>query len=955
MAQRIVTRRRRWILIVVAVIALLVITLNVLSGFYIDLLWFKEVGFQSVFWTVFWTKVLLGLLFGVIFFALLYANLLIVRRLVPPFRTFTPEQEVVERYRVAIEPYAKWILPAVAFVIALFVGIGASSQWQSFQMWRHAGSAPFGKTDPVYGRDISFYVFKLPFLHFVQGWLFSALVGITVLVAIAHYLWGGIRLQATSERVTPQVKAHLSVLLGLIMLVKAWGYYLGRFDLLFSKRGVVEGASYTDIHAQKPALTALLVIAIICAIVFFVNIRFRGWAAPAIAIGLLALVAVVIGAIYPAAVQKFSVEPQEFQREQPYISADIAATRTAFGLDAISRTAVNPSLDLTQPQVASNSATIQNIRLWSPAILKKNYQSLQRIRSYYEFNDVDVDRYQVSGDQRVVMLSAREVSQDGIPQGGKTWQNVHLVYTHGFAAVASQVNTSSSIGAPAFLVQDIPPVTDQPDFQLSGNGQRVYFGEISDVPYVVVNSGANELDYQSDSSQKHAPTYTGSGGIQVGGILGKLLFAWRFKDINLLISGLIHNDSRMLINRSLSERIPKPAPFLKYDGDPYAAIVDGQLVWIQDAYTTSNLYPYSQSVSLSGLTGSGHLTGSANYIRNSVKVVVNAYSGQMTYYVADPTDPIVNMWSHVFPSLFTPLSDASPDLRAHLRYPEDLFTVQANQFANYHVTDPQVFYGKQDFWQLPGDPSAAAKSELAPYYVQMLVPGGTTEQFELILPFTPADRQNMVAWMAAGSDPVDYGKLVSFEFPSGQNVQGPQQVFNQINADPQFSAQRTLLSRGGSQVVFGNFLVIPIDRGFLYVLPVFVEGRQQGAQTFPQLKQVVVFHGNTIGLGTTLDTALANSFSAAPPPNNGGGNNGGGSVSDQIKALLDDAARHFQLADTALKAGDLGTYQQEIQAAESDIAQAQALANGSGSAGGTPSPGTSPSTGATTAPSPTGT
>jgi uncharacterized membrane protein (UPF0182 family) len=827
-------------------------------------------------------------------------------------------------------------------------------------MWRHASSAPFGKVDPVYHRDISFYVFKLPFLHFVQGWLFSALVGITVLVAIAHYLWGGIRLQATSERVTPQVKAHLSVLLGLIMLVKAWGYWLGRYDLLFSKRGVVEGASYTDIHAQKPALTALLIIAIICAIVFFVNIRFRGWAAPAIAIGLLALVAVVIGGIYPAAVQKFSVEPQEFQREAPYITADINATRTAFNLDAISRTAVSPSPDLTEGQVATNAPTIQNIRLWSPAILKKNYQSLQRIRSYYEFNDVDVDRYQVSGDQRVVMISAREVSQNGIAQGGKTWQNVHLVYTHGFAAVASQVNTSSSIGAPAFLLQDIPPVTDQPDFQLSQNGQRVYYGELSDVPYIVVNSGANELDYQSDSSQKNAPTYTGSGGIQVGGVLGKLLFAWRFKDINLLISGLIHNDSRVMIYRSLAQRIPKPAPFLKYDGDPYAAIVDGQLVWIQDAYTTTNLYPYSASVSLSQLTGPGHLTGSANYIRNSVKVVMNAYTGQMKYYVADPSDPIVTMWSHVFPSLFTPLSDASPDLRAHFRYPEDMFNIQAKQFANYHVTDPQVFYGKQDFWALPGDPSSPTKSELAPYYVQTLVPGATSEQFQLILPFTPIGRQNMVAWMAAGSDPVDYGKLVSFEFPSGQNVQGPQQVFNQINADPQFSAQRTLLSQGGSNVVFGNFLVVPIDRGFLYVLPVFVEGKQEGAQTFPQLKQVVVLHGNTNGLGAPRDAALANSFSNAPPPNNGGGNgNPGGSVPDQIKALLADASQHFQAADAALKAGDLGTYQKEVQAAESDIERAQALANGSGSGSGTPtptpSPGSSPTAGATSAPSPTGT
>ncbi|HEX9311974.1 MAG TPA: UPF0182 family protein [Actinomycetota bacterium] len=954
MAQRIVTRRRRWLLALAAVVVLAVIALNVLSGFYIDLLWFREVGFSSVFWTVFWTKVWLGFLFGALFFVVLYANLLIVRRLIPPFRTFTPEQEVVERYRVAIEPYAKWILPGLAFVIALFVGIGASSQWQTFQLWRNSSGVTFGQTDPVYHRDLSFYVFKLPFLHFVQGWLFSALVGITVLVAIAHYLWGGIRLQATTERVTPQVKAHLSVLLGLIVLVKAWGYYLGRFDLLFSRRGVVQGASYTDIHAQKPALAVLMIIAIICAIVFFVNIRFRGWAAPAIAVGLLALVAIVIGAVYPAAVQRFSVAPQERQREEPYIRDNIAATRAAFGLDKISSTQVSPTQDIDQQSVTDNSATVSNIRLWDPGLLKENYDALQRIRQYYEFQDVDVDRYKVGDTQRVVMISAREVSQLGIPGTGGTWQNLHLVYTHGFGAVASQVNTATDQGEPAFLVQDIPPQPNQAPFQLADTGQRVYFGERQDVPFVVVNTGSGELDYQSDSQQKQAPAYEGSGGIRMGGILGKVLFAWRYKDVNLLISGLIHNDSRVLIYRRIQDRIPKPAPFLQYDGDPYAAEVDGRLVWIQDAYTTTNLYPYSQSVALGSVSG---LPGSANYIRNSVKVVVDAYSGAMTYYVVDPNDPIIQVWQNAFPDLFTPVADANPDLVAHFRYPEDLFSVQANQFASYHVQNPRVFYGKQDFWALPGDPSVPTaknqtKPALRPYYVQMLLPGHTSEEFTLILPFTPSGRNNMIAWMAAPSDPSDYGKLVSFEFPSGTNVVGPLQVFGQINSDTDFSEQRTLLSRGGSSVEFGNFLVIPIDQGFLYVLPVFVKGTQEGA--FPLLKRVVVVHGNIVGLGNDLNDAIADSFGTQPtqpnqPPT------GGGTVNQQVKALIADAVRHFQAADAALKAGDLGTYQTEIAAAQQDIRRAQELATGpvptptpTGSASPTPSSGPTVTPSATT-------
>jgi uncharacterized membrane protein (UPF0182 family) len=960
-AQRIVTRRRRWLLALAAVVVLAVILLNVMSGFYIDLLWFREVGFSSVFWTVFWTKVWLGFLFGALFFVLLYANLLIVRRLIPPFRTFTPEQEVVERYRVAIEPYAKWILPALSFVIALFVGIGASSQWQTFQLWRNSSGISFGRTDPVYHRDLSFYVFKLPFLHFVQGWLFSALVGITVLVAIAHYLWGGIRLQATTERVTPQVKAHLSVLFGLIVLVKAWGYFLGKFDLLFSKRGVVEGASYTDIHAQKLALLILMVVAVICAVVFFVNIRFRGWAAPAIALGLLAVVAIVVGAIIPAAVQRFSVAPQELQREQPFIQRDIDATRIAFGLDKIGTVQVSPSSDITQTQVQDNQPTIDNIRLWDPTLLKADYDALQRIRNFYEFEDVDVDRYAVGGDQRVVMISAREVSQTGIPSTGRTWQNSHLVYTHGFGAAASQVNTATSQGEPAFLLQDIPPKTTQPALSLTGDGQRVYFGEREDVPFVVANTGVRELDYQStDNRQVPAPTYTG-GGIKMGGFLGKLLFAWRFKDVNLLISGLIHNDSRVLIFRSIKERIPKPAPFLKYDGDPYAAVVDGKLVWIQDAYTTTSQYPYSQSVNLGTATG-GALTGSANYIRNSVKVVVDAYSGAMNYYVVDPTDPIINVWENVFPTLFTPGTDASPDLQAHFRYPEDLFSVQASQFANYHVTNPSTFYGKQDFWQIPPEPTLSGgtstgskATQLAPYYVRMLLPNHASEEFTLFLPFSPQGRTNMVAWLAAPSDPSDYGDLVSTEFPSGINVDGPLQVVNQINSDPAFSELRTLLGRGGSALKFGNFLVIPIGDGFLYVLPVFVQG--SGDQAFPELKRVLVVHGSVVGLGDTLEAALADSFGQAPPPPppppNGGG--GGGSVSDQIKALLASAVAHFQAADAALKAGDLGTYQTEIAAAQQDIQRAQDLANGatptptpSGSASPTPSSGATATPSATT-------
>ena len=930
MAQAIRTGRRRLLIGLGIGIVVLFIVLNILSGFYVDLLWFREVQFSSVFWTVFWTKVLLGFVFGLLFFVLLYANLLIVRSITPPFRVFTPEQEIIERYRVTIEPYVKWILPGFAALVALFVGIGASTRWRDFLLWRNSGGIDFGVTDPVFQRDVGYYVFKLPFLQFVQGWLFSSLVAVAVISAIAHYLSGGIRTQAPADRVSPQVKVHLSVLLGVIFLVKAWGYYLGKFDLLQSTRGVSQGASYTDVHVQKPALYFLMWVAIICAVIFFVNIRFRGWAFPAIAIGLLALVSIVAGGILPAAIQRFSVRPQELQKEEPFIRDNIAFTQRGFALDSIDVTSVNPADDITQQNLVEDQTTVSNIRLWDPALLKENYDQLQRIRQFYEFQDVDVDRYSLGGEDRMVMISAREVSQGNIPGGGGTWQNQHLFYTHGYGVVASQVNASTTEGQPSFILRDIPP---QGEIPVSEVGNRIYFGERQrDVPFVVVNTGSQELDYQGESRPVIAPRYEGSGGITMGGFFGRLLFAWRFRDVNLLISGLVHGDSRIMIFRDINDRIPKPAPFLQYDGDPYMAVVGGRVKWIQDAYTTTNRYPYSQSVNLA-LVG---LTGRANYMRNSVKVVVDAFDGSITYYVSDAADPIIQVWQKSFPDLFTPFSEAPPDLRAHFRYPEGLFAAQALQYAHYHVTSPRVFYGGQDFWDIPNDPTTPG-GKLQPYYVLTALPGETSDTFSIILPFTPSQRNNMVAWMAAKSDPESYGQINSFEFPPTENVDGPVQVANRINSHPDFSSFRTLVGQQGSKLLFGNFLVIPIADGFLYVEPVFVQANQEGS--FPELKRVLVVHGGSVGLGNTLEQALAASFGNEAPTEP---TKPGGSVEQQIQQLLAEAADHFRRADAALKEGDLGTYQEEIQLAEDLIRRANELAGKLPTESATPSPSPTP-------------
>lgn len=954
--------RRRLLVGVIVFLAALALAFTALSGFFIDVLWFREVEYSQVFWSILGTKFALGLVFGIAFFLLLYANLWIVRRITPRYQPLTPEQEIIERYRLQFEPYAWWLIPLFAAVIAFFVGLGVTGQWRTFLVWRNSGGVTFGVTEPQFGRDAAFYVFSLPWFEFVQGWLFSALVGVLLISAVAHYLWGGIRPNAPAfaEKVTPQVKAHLSVLLGLIMLTKAWGYYLGQFDLLTSRRGVVAGASYTDVNAHLPALRILVFIALVCAILFLVNIRMRGWALPVIAVGLLVLVSIAAGAAYPSFVQRFSVNPQELQRERPFIEHNIEATRAAFRLDAIESRTAPLSGTVSQDDVEANEQTIRNIRLWRPSILIDNYAALQRIRAYYDFHDIDVDRYTIEGETRLVMVSAREIAQSEIPGGG-SWQNRHLVYTHGFGAVASQVNTSTSEGQPLFTLRDIPPVGEP---LLEGDGPRVYYGEGEDVSFVVVDTAADELDYQGtpqDDQEQITQNYQGSGGIPIGGLFQRALFAWRYRDVNLLISSLIEGDSRIMIYRDIHERVAKAAPFLQFDADPYAAIVDGRLVWIWDAYTTTNEYPYSEPLALdeiatqpdADVASFPSLSGEANYIRNSVKVVVDAYDGTISYYVVDESDPIIRVWRSAFPDLFTPMSEATPDLLAHFRYPENLFQVQAWQFTRYHVTDPTVFYGRQDFWDFPGDPAAApvdagevttaAVGPMRPYYVLMRLPGEQVETFSLILPFTPLARQNMIAWLAAKSDPGEgYGQMISYEFPSGRNVDGPTQVFARINADSQFAAERTLLGQGGSEIRFGDFLVVPIEESLLYVQPVYVQSDQPNA--IPELRRVIVVNGPDIGIGSTLGEALEDALGdAVPTPTPPGGDGGGeppptGTADEQVQALLDEAANHFALADAALRDGDLATYQREVELAQAAIEEALSLVGGEAAASPSPSP-----------------
>ncbi|HSL09924.1 MAG TPA: UPF0182 family protein [Actinomycetota bacterium] len=963
-AVRIGSRPRRWPVYLLVGAVSLAIVFTILSGFVIDVLWFREVDKSSVYWTTLQTKALLGVVFGAAFFALLYVNLLIAQWLTPQTRVLTPDQEVLERIRDSVDPYVRWLLPLGALVLAVFVGIGVSGEWDTFALWRNSADITFGRTEEQFGRDPAFYVFTLPWLRFVQGWLFSSLVGVTVLTALAHVVWGGIRPQAPvfADKVAPAVRAHLSVLLGLIFLVKAWGYWIGRFDLLTSHRGYVQGASYTDVNAQIPALTFLTVVAVICAVLFFVNIRVRLWSLPVIAVVLLGVVSVLLGAAYPAFVQQFRVRPNEQQYERDFIGRNIAGTRAAFGLDQIVQEQRDVGTGLSVEQRAANEITMENIRLWRPSILLESFQSLQRIRQYYEFPDIDVDRYETADGLRLLMLSPREIIQRGIPQSGQTWTNQHLTYTHGFGVVAAQVNTATTEGQPRFTLQDIPPQGDPPVPPIDVERAGIYFGEIGapdTTPFVVVGT-PNELDYEGGGTNP----YAGDGGIPVGNLVQRAMFAWKYRDVNLLTTGQITDSSRILINRDIETRVPKAAPFLGFDADPYMAVIDGEAKWIWDAYTVSNEYPYSESIDVAtalDLRGppAPILPAELNYIRNSVKVVVDAYDGEMTYY-ADLSEPIVAAWARVFPGLLTDISEASDSLEAHFRYPENLFQIQATHYANYHVTDPDVFYQKQDFWQVPADPTQGVQAttegtvtpvattdtvpRLRPSYMLSRLPDDTEEAFRLVLPFVPEGRANMVAWLTASSDPDDYGSLIAYRFPTGRNIEGPSQIFARMNQDEAFSRERTLLGQTGSQILFGDFLVIPVEDTFLYVQPVYVRAQQQAS--LPELKFVLVVNGSgqEVSIGSTLDEALdaaiGDDGEEPPEPTEPGEptepTEPVGPIDRQIEQLLAEALTHFVAADEALREGDLATYQQEIAEAEALVAQAEALvaARGGGGQGG---------------------
>ncbi|MBN2847181.1 MAG: UPF0182 family protein [Coriobacteriia bacterium] len=876
------TRRRvRPTTIVAGVLLLLLIASGAIAEFYTDVLWYDDLGQGVVFWRTLGWRWAVGAVFGLVFFALVYVNLRIARSMRPTVTVRavgdTPYQieMALERARATIGRLAGVALVGVSAAAAFVSGATIAENWDVFALALSGGA--FGIADPQFGRDIGFYFFTLPALRAVQGWLTGSLIFTLLAAAVVHVVNGSIRPWDRWRGFDPHVKAHLSVIGGLIVVVQAFGYWLSIFELNFSPRGQVVGASFTDINAQVPAYTILIVIAVLSGLALLVNIRFRGWRLPSIALGVWVGAAILVGGVYPALVQQFRVAPNEVEAESPYIERNIAATRDAFGLQDIEVRGFAAEENLTADDLPGNARTIDNVRLWDPSIVVQTYRQLQGIRPYYDFNDVDVDRYTVDGTQRQVLVSVREMNVGRLADQAQTWVNQHLVYTHGYGLVVSPVNESSGQGYPNFIVKDIPPDTET-DLEIAQ--PAIYFGEQAD-NYIVAATDLPEFDYPVGSENAET-SYSGTGGIEVGSPLRRAAFAVRFSAPQIVFSRYIRPDSQVLFRRSITERARALAPWLAIDGDPYPTVIDGRIVWVLDGYTVSDRYPYSERY------------GGVSYIRNSVKMTVDAYDGTTTLYAFDPDDPLLAAWSAVFPGLLTDAAEMPEGIRRHLRYPADLFMLQAEVYKTYHMLDPKVFYNKEDQWALPGEGAEGEGLAMDPFYVLMELPDEDREDFMLMLPFTPRTKANMIGWMAAKSDPDTYGQRVVYTLPKQRLVLGPEQVSARVNQDPIISQQLTLWSQRGSGVIFGNLLVIPIEEAIVYIQPLYLQAEQTA---MPQLTRVIVAYGDTVVMEADLATALLRVFGAVSAPDDGGA-----AADPTVAKSLYDRALEAQ------RAGDWATY-----------------------------------------------
>jgi uncharacterized protein len=941
--------RRRLGTVVVLGLLLVLFSANRIAVLVTDYWWYDERGFRQIFTTVLSTRLLLGVVFTLILATLIAVNLFVARRLRPFYVPSSPQQAQIQRYREMADPYLPWLILAVAAVFGLTSGLAVSASWETWLLFLNGGEV--GIADPQFGVDIGFHLFQLPFWALLQSWLFTSLVLTGLLTTGAHYLLGGIRPEAETDKILPAVKAHLSVLLALILAVRAWGYWLDRYELLYSERGTVTGASFTDVNAELPALYLLIGVSVIAIALVLFSIRRSGFLVPGAAVGLLVVASIILQGAYPAVIQRVQVDPQELAREQEFIQRNLEATRAAYGLAEVDRVPFSIANDLDLGDVTENDITFLNVRLWDPNVLETTYQQLQSLRPYYEFNSVATDRYEIDGNMRQVMLATRELSQ--LPETSDNWQNRHITFTHGFGIVASQVNTANAEGQPVFIASNIPVAGT--DAVVPNEQSEIYFGEFANPPFNLVRTEEDELSFEDPTTQEQVLTeYDGSAGVPINSLTRRLLFALRFNDYNLVLTNLLRDDSRIIYNRQITQRVREVAPFLELDSNPYPVISDGRVRWVIDAYTTSNRYPYSERRFLT----MGTRQVPVNYVRNSVKVTVDAFDGDVTLYRVEDDDPVLDAWEQIFPDLITPTSEAG-DIAANFRYPQDLFNLQSDIYTSYHIQEATAFFNRADEFDLPNDPAAAANAasgggtatpgdlagggqRLEPYYLLMKLPGEVEEEFVLIQPYLARNRPNMVSWLAGRSDGENLNQLLQVRFPSDQQVLGPAQAQARIEQDDDISAYITLRSREGSDVIRGNLQVLPVADSILYVQPLFLENPQ--AQ-IPELARVALVMGERTAFDRTLAGALSQIIGVAVPdfiaddeavddldlpdvdPDAEPGDEPDDSAVDDDPAevstrLLQEALAAFGRADEALRNGNLAAYQAAVLEAQRLIEQA---------------------------------
>ncbi|MFD8015165.1 UPF0182 family protein [Streptomyces sp. NPDC058955] len=948
------SRRARTLLMTLGVLAVLAMAFVMFAGFWTDWLWYRSVHYSSVFTTTLWTKIGLFAVFGLLMGLVVGLNIWLAYRLRPPLSAMSLEQQSLDRYRMGVAPFKKWVLLAVTALVGLIAGASASGQWRTWLMW--VNGVDFGEKDSQFGKDVSFYAFDLPWYRFLLAFGFAAVVLSLIAAAITHYLYGGLRVTSPGARATAAATGHLSVLLGVFVALKAVAYWLDRYGLAvkssdFKATGNWTGLRYVDANAYLPAKTILFCIAVICAVLFFATLWRRTWQLPVIGFGLMVLSAVLIGGLYPAIVQKFQVQPNEQAKEAPYIQQNIDATRKAYAIDETKlENYSGKSTVKAKDKLRTDADSAAAYRVLDPNIVSPTFQQLEQKRKYYQFpTTLDVDRYQGQD----VVIGLRELNIRGIPK--RNWINDHFTYTHGYGAIMARGTQTDANGSPVFTESGLPTTGDLGKYQ-----QRIYYGEKTD-QYSIVGGPQKELDYEENGEK--TTSYAGKSGVSLENAFNRAAYAVAFSEPQILYSGAIGDGSRILYNRTPKQRVEAVAPWLTIDGDAYPAVVDGKIQWIVDAYTTSNGYPYASRTTLGDTTADSLTVGNqqravvaqqnqVNYIRNSVKATVDAYDGTVTLYQWDTEDPVLKTWMKAFPGTVKAKADIKPDLLEHLRYPQDMFKVQRELLTRYHVTDPAQFYSGSDAWQVPDDPTNKDNVAVPPYYLSMKMPGDTAQRFSLTTTFTPNGRPNLGGFMAVDADATskEYGRLRLLRVT--EDVPGPAQVQSKLNGLPDVATFVRDMKGADSDIQYGNLLTVPLDGGFLYVEPVYAQGRNA---LYPLLKKVAVSYvdadqpdGDTTKDTTVFENNLTDALNAVfgvegttPPPTPPGTEPPStpqppASADAALKQAIADAQKAYDAGEAALAKGDWAAYgkaQEDLQAALQKAAEAGAKIQPQGASG----------------------